>query len=236
MSTLPIAHAPNPRRTYPLTSDRRRGRGVTYCSPPQRFYWFNPVEVLVSELLAGATIALPSAVTSILTVIRLSSQIMFGFFLSGCVLSFLLIGLTPLALRSRWWSLPLGLTATVVGALLFSAAAVGTLMGVAFRVAMTSQQDLNISASVGTPMLVLMWLAAAFATVATVFHVSMGCLCLSRRDVRTGRARATRFGTIARRPESASAPGKGSGGGGEAVEPKGPPPRPAVEPVKAPNR
>jgi len=29
--------------------------GVTYCSPPQTLYWFNPVEILTNELLAGAT-------------------------------------------------------------------------------------------------------------------------------------------------------------------------------------
>lgn len=29
--------------------------GVTYCSPPQTLYWFNPVEILRNELLAGAS-------------------------------------------------------------------------------------------------------------------------------------------------------------------------------------
>ena len=29
--------------------------GVTYCSKPQTLYWFNPVEILQNELLAGAT-------------------------------------------------------------------------------------------------------------------------------------------------------------------------------------
>lgn len=31
------------------------GQGVTYCSPPQTLYWFNPVEILKNELLAGAS-------------------------------------------------------------------------------------------------------------------------------------------------------------------------------------
>ena len=31
------------------------GQGVTYCSKPKTLYWFNPVEILQSELLAGAT-------------------------------------------------------------------------------------------------------------------------------------------------------------------------------------
>lgn len=29
--------------------------GITGCSKPQTMYWFNPVEILLSELLAGAT-------------------------------------------------------------------------------------------------------------------------------------------------------------------------------------
>lgn len=37
--------------------------GVTDCSAPQTLYWFNPVEIIVSELLSGATspsLSLPS--------------------------------------------------------------------------------------------------------------------------------------------------------------------------------
>lgn len=31
------------------------GQGTTACSSPQALYWFNPVEIIQSELLAGAT-------------------------------------------------------------------------------------------------------------------------------------------------------------------------------------
>lgn len=31
------------------------GEGVTDCSPPKTLYWFNPVEILQQQLLAGAT-------------------------------------------------------------------------------------------------------------------------------------------------------------------------------------
>ena len=30
-------------------------QGVTSCSSPQTLYWFNPVEIIQSQLLAGAT-------------------------------------------------------------------------------------------------------------------------------------------------------------------------------------
>lgn len=32
-----------------------RSEGVTYCSPPQTLYWFNPVEIMRNELFAGAS-------------------------------------------------------------------------------------------------------------------------------------------------------------------------------------
>ena len=32
-----------------------QGEGVTFCSKPQTLYWFNPVEILRNELLAGAS-------------------------------------------------------------------------------------------------------------------------------------------------------------------------------------
>jgi len=31
------------------------GQGVTFCSEPQTLYWFNPVEILRNQLLAGAS-------------------------------------------------------------------------------------------------------------------------------------------------------------------------------------
>jgi hypothetical protein len=37
-----------------------QGEGVTFCSEPQTLYWFNPVEILRNELLAGASSMFPS--------------------------------------------------------------------------------------------------------------------------------------------------------------------------------
>lgn len=126
-------------------------------------YWFNPVEILMSELLAGATIALPTQIITILDVLRVTSNIMFGFFLTGAVLSFVLVFLSPLALRSRWWSMPLAIGACIVNVLVGSAAIVGTVISLAFKFAATAQSDLNIHADIGVPMFVFMWLAAGFA-------------------------------------------------------------------------
>jgi len=93
-----------------------RIRGITYCSPPETLYWFNPVAVLLNELLAGATITLPSQVIDILAILRIASQIMFGFFLTGCVMAFLLIFVSLPAVYSRWLSLPITLLSFIATA------------------------------------------------------------------------------------------------------------------------
>ena len=143
----------------------------------------------MNELLAGATIALPTAVITILDVLRITSQIMFGFFLTGCVLSFLLIFLNPVALYSRWWSLPLGIVAFFNCALVGSASIVGTAISIAFKYAAEAQSELNIHARVGVKMFVFMWIASAFAMWGFVVNAGMGCCCASRRDVRMGTQR-----------------------------------------------
>ncbi|AEO62353.1 uncharacterized protein THITE_2106444 [Thermothielavioides terrestris NRRL 8126] len=171
--------------------------GITYCSPPRTLYWFNPVAVLMSELLAGATIALPTAVITILSVLRISSQIMFGFFLTAAVLAFLLVFVSPLAVASRWWSLPLAMVAFLHATLCLAASTVGTAIGLAFKYAAEAQSDLNIHAEVGVEMLVFMWLATGFAIWAFAVHSGMGCCCTSRRDLRIGR-RVLREGRVER--------------------------------------
>lgn len=35
------------------------GDGITDCSKPRRMYWFNPIDIILDELLAGATSKAP---------------------------------------------------------------------------------------------------------------------------------------------------------------------------------
>lgn len=161
--------------------------GITFCSTPQTLYWFNPVAVLTNELLAGATIALPTQVITVLNILRLASQIMFGFFLAGCVLAFLLVFLSPLVARSRWYSLPFSLVAFLAAVLVTAASIIGSVISWVFKYAAESQSDLNIHAYVGVPMMVFVWIASGFAILAFVIHSGLGCCCASRRDITTGR-------------------------------------------------
>jgi hypothetical protein len=164
-------------------------RGITYCSPPVNLYWFNPVEILLNELLAGATIALPAEVTTILTLIRIVSRLMFGFFITSTILIFLSIPFSLLALHSKWYSLFLGLFCGLAGILCFAASVIATVMSVVFKKVITSQNDLNIGASLGINMFAVMWTATACVLAATFIQWGLGCCCVSRRDVRTGKKR-----------------------------------------------
>ena len=150
-------------------------------------YWFNPVEILLSELLAGATIALPSEVNTILELIRIASHIMFGGFLTGICMNTISIFATPLAIFSRWWSLPIALWTFVAALLTVLGSIIGTVMAVIFKVVLTGQAELNIGASIGIPMLVFMWIASVCTVVGHLIHLSLACCCASRRDVETGR-------------------------------------------------
>lgn len=112
---------------------------------------------------------------------------MFGFFLTGAVLSFVLMFLLPLAVFSRWVAFVLSVF-TFINALLITAASViATVMFIIMRNVFASNQDVNIEASIGTTMFACMWVASAFAIFAWLFQMGLCCCCVSRRDVKTGR-------------------------------------------------
>jgi hypothetical protein len=161
--------------------------GITYCSRHQTLYWFNPVEILLNELLAGATITLPNNINDILDLIKIASHIMFGFFLTGAIMNFINIFLAPIVLYSRWWSLAFVVWSFISTLMTVAATVIATAMFIIFRNVITSQQSLNIGASVGVQMFAFMWVAAAMSLFAWVIHLCLSCCCASRRDVKTGR-------------------------------------------------
>ncbi|EGY18246.1 hypothetical protein VD0002_g3232 [Verticillium dahliae] len=151
--------------------------GVTECFKPEALWWFNPIEVLTSQLFTGAVIALPKEVTTVLTVLRLAQQIMFGFFLSGICLAFVMLLVSAVAMRSRWWSLPLAILAFLDAVLVTVASILGTAMSVVARYALTAQSELNLRANLGARMFAFMWVASTATIVAFFVHAIMGCCC-----------------------------------------------------------
>lgn len=166
--------------------------GVTKCSSPQAMYWFNPVEIILNELLAGATISLPTRVTDILNLIRLVSHWMFGMFLGGTCLAFVMIFAAPLSIMSRWMALLTSIFTFLAALLITVASVMATVMFVIMRNAFTSVEELNIEAALGLPMFVFMWIASGAAIIAMLIQVGACCCCASKRDIKTGRKRGSR--------------------------------------------
>ncbi|PYH98328.1 hypothetical protein BO71DRAFT_345375 [Aspergillus ellipticus CBS 707.79] len=178
-------------------------QGITHCSTPKPLYWFNPVEIILSELLSGATIALPANITSALKIARIASHWMFGLFITATVLTFILVFLSPLAVSSRppqtisadpavnashpqhrrrtfvfLRAIPFLLLTFITALFTIVASAVATVMFVIFRNVFTSSSyDLNIDAWLGTRMLVFMWIASGFNLIA--FILQLGSCCAS---------------------------------------------------------
>lgn len=161
--------------------------GVTFCSTPKAYYWFNIVQIILDELLSGATIALPSTLTEILNILQICSHIMFAFFLAGTILAFVMVFLSPLAMFSRWVSLPMAFLSSATFFLIFAGSVIASVISFVFKYAATAQSTLNIKASVGIKMFVFMWIATGFAFIGFVLHAGMGCCCTSRRDLKTGK-------------------------------------------------
>jgi hypothetical protein len=166
--------------------------GITFCSKPKTLYWFNPVEILLNELLAGATIALPAEVNDILNLIKIASHVMFGFFLAGICMNFVSIFIAPVTLYSRWWSLPFAIWSFIAALLTAAATIIAAVMSIIFRNVITSQEGINIGASLGTDMFVFMWIGTAFSIFGFVIHLCLSCCCASRRDIKTGRRRGSK--------------------------------------------
>ncbi|KZM25051.1 uncharacterized protein EKO05_0007567 [Ascochyta rabiei] len=166
-----------------------KGEGVTFCSKPETLYWFNPVEILRNELLAGASINLPADINNILDLIRLVSNWMFGLFVTGTVLSFVLIFVMPISVFTRWLALPVAMLAFLNALFVTVASVLGTAMFIIFRNTIGGVAELNITAKVGTTMFAFMWVASAMTILAWLVQMGLCCCCASRRDVQTGRKR-----------------------------------------------
>ncbi|KAH0836121.1 integral membrane protein [Fonsecaea pedrosoi] len=175
------------------------GEGITYCSPTKTLYWFNPVEIILDELLAGASITLPSEVIDVLDLVRLASFWMFSCFLVGTCLTFLCIFVSPLGFsqRPRWrhkakriFLRQLPISILTLAALLFTAVAtlIATIMFLIFQDKFSGAADLNIHARLGKPMLAFMWIATGLNLIGFLMQLGTCCgVCCC-----TGRRRAVR--------------------------------------------
>lgn len=117
---------------------------------------------------------------------------MFGFFLTGACLSFILIFVKPFMVSSRWAAFVIGIFGFINAALVVIASVIATVLFVIMRNVFEGATQVNIKASIGTTMFALMWVAAAFALFAWLIDLCLMCCCASRRDVRKGKKRGSK--------------------------------------------
>ena len=170
------------------------------CSKPVALYWVDPVSIILSELLSGATIQLPGEIVDILDLIKLASNAMFGFFMVGIGLTAIYFLVLPLSLlrsenlRPRTRSCWVGFTIGTIGflACLFTIAAttIATVMFFIMQNVLGGQPELNIRAEVGTSMLAFMWIGSGSLLVAWLLQSRCGCCCVKVK--RESRARSAR--------------------------------------------
>ncbi|EGD86642.2 hypothetical protein H113_05198 [Trichophyton rubrum MR1459] len=171
------------------------GSGITRCSKPKPTYAFNPVEIITSELLAGATktlliipVVLPSGITRALNIARVASNWMFGFFITATILTFLCMILTPFSIPSSAAilsapnyssyyrakkraapskiAIPIAILAWGAWFTTSAGAAVATVMFVIFQIVFENNAaDLNVHAELGIAMMALMWIPVALVTI-----------------------------------------------------------------------
>ena len=114
---------------------------------------------------------------------------MFGLFLTGTVLSFVLIFAMPLSIFTRWLTLPVAILAFLNALFVTVASVIATVMFVIFRNTIGGVAELNLEAEIGTTMFAFMWVASAFSIFAWLVQMGMCCCCASRRDVKKGKKR-----------------------------------------------
>lgn len=145
--------------------------GVTYCGSPKALYSFNPVKILLSQLLKGATIAIPADILDALSIARKASHWMFVSSFVG--MSFLLV-----SFLIGWIGHPTRRTALMVTILsaiaaLFTTigAALSTILYSKFQGVFESSPEFNIHANMGKQMYTFVWLAAGFAILAAAINI-----------------------------------------------------------------
>ncbi|CAD6582311.1 MAG: hypothetical protein ASARMPREDX12_000903 [Alectoria sarmentosa] len=140
------------------------GNDITDCSKPKTLYWFNPVEIILNQLLAGATIALPANIISALSLVRTASHWMSALFLTGACTCLVSIFLTPLSIYTRWATFPIAFFAFLSALTTTAASIIATVMFIIFsKVVHSAEGEVNIVPEIGIKMFAFMWVASACA-------------------------------------------------------------------------
>lgn len=114
---------------------------------------------------------------------------MYGCFMAGTIINFVMVFLSPLAVRRRLFSLFLSIIGLLSVVALVVAAVIATVISIAAKIALTAQDQLNIRAVIGVKMFAFMWIGAILTLLAFLLHSAMGCFC---RPQRLGRSSSSK--------------------------------------------
>ena len=147
-----------------------------------------PVSIIISELLSGASIALPSTIIDALKLVRVVSHWMFGLFITGACCCFVSIFLTPFSIFTRWATLPIAIFAFLTALFTTVATVIATVMFLIFKKVVQGAEDtVNIVPTIGIEMFAFMWIASACTLLGWIVQMGLCCCCASRRDIRKGK-------------------------------------------------
>ena len=155
---------------------------VTYCSPHQNEFWFNPVEVwhlnntVVDHLLSKE---LKDGLNTYKTV----AKWMFIAYIVALMSTIVEIIVGVLALFSRWGSLATTIVSTISSIFLIAFALTSTILYATLTGTFNDAlKKYNIHGSMGHNIYVAVWLAVAFSLAAGLFWLFSSCCCSGRSD------------------------------------------------------
>lgn len=131
--------------------------------------------------------SLSEDLTSSFDEIERCSHWMFGLFMAGACLSFVLIPVVILGMKSRWFSLGLSIITFLNMVCVLAATIIATVVFVLIRDLLKDYEEIiNLVPEIGSTMFAMMWIGAAFSIFAFLIQVFLSCFCASQRDVKRG--------------------------------------------------
>lgn len=159
------------------------------CTDPKAYFWFNPIKVWrLNETGINVDDYLPKELNDGLDAYKAASKAIFYLYvgaLSAAAIT-ILVGLS--AIFSRWGSFFTTFCATAMWILLVGASVTVTAVYAILRTALneTLDKDYGIKSTLGTRVLSVSWIGAAFAVGAGFFWFLSVCCCSGRSPYNSG--------------------------------------------------
>ncbi|KAI4183278.1 MAG: hypothetical protein LQ346_006383 [Caloplaca aetnensis] len=155
---------------------------VTYCSPRQNEFWFNPVDVWGMNR-TGIDQLFSKELRDGLNAYRVAAKWMFIAYIVAVVTTIVEILVGFFALFSRLGSLATTIVSTISSLFLFAFALTATILYSVLAGSFNSAlKKYNIHGHLGKNMYVVVWLAVAFSLGAGLFWLFSSCCCSGRSN------------------------------------------------------